>query len=192
MKFVIEHLEKKLYKWCLIEYGEISKTVGKNNLTFTNIKNNKESKILKSLGDTKKESIKKLKLKNACLLDPAAEKSLNVKEAKKFDYFILGGILGDFPERKRTQKYLTSKLKNTEARNLTKNQMSTDTAVLVTKLIIKGKSVNKIDFIDKPSITIKKGRFNEEIILPYRYVSKNNKPTISKNLVKYLKNKKQI
>ena len=190
MKFIIEHLEKKLYDWCFIEYKHISNIVGKNNLIFTNIKKPKDIKKLKKLGKVKKESITKIKLKNACLLDPKAKQMLKLKE--KFDYFIFGGILGDFPEKGRTKKYLASKLKNTEKRNLTKKQMSTDTAVLATKLITKGISINKIKFIDGPTITLKKGKFKEEVNLPFRYISKNNKPIISKELIKYLKNKKGI
>jgi len=190
MKFIIEHLENRLYEWCLIEYKHISKLVGKKNLIFTNIKNQKDISKLRKLGSVKKESVAELKLNKACLLDPKASKTLNPKE--KFDYFILGGILGDFPERGRTNKYLTSRLNNTQIRNLGKRQMSTDTAVLVTKTIAKGKPLNKINFIDEPSITIKKGKFNEEIILPYRYVARNNRPLIHKDLILYLKKKETI
>ena len=110
----------------------------------------------------------------------------------KSNHFIFGGILGDYPEQGRTEKYLTSKLKNVEIRNLKEMQMSTDTAVLVTKIITDGTQIEKIKFIDKPLITLKKGKFKEEIELPYRYVSKNNKPAISNKLLKYLKNKKDI
>src|SRR3989344_2037027 len=142
MKFIIEHLEPKLYEWCLIEYKHISKLVGKKNLIFTNIKNQKDISKLRKLGSVKKESVAELKLNKACLLDPKASKTLN----------------------------------HNQIRNLGKRQMSTDTAVLVTKTIAKGKPLNKINFIDEPSITIKKGKFNEEIILPYRYVARNNRP----------------
>ncbi len=188
MKFIIEHLEKKLYPWCFIEYKNISKIAGKNNLIFTNIR----SKKLKSIGEVKKESVAELKLKNACLLDPKAKKTLTPKEAKKFDYFIFGGILGDFPESGRTQKYLASKLKSVKTRNLAEKQMPTDTAVMVTKLIVKGTPVRKIRFIDNPSVKIRSGKFQEEIIMPYRYVIKNKKPLISEEMIKYLKNKKEI
>ena len=178
MKFIIEHLESKLYEWCLIEYAHIAKIVGKQNLIFTNVKSPKEAIKLRKLGEVKKESVTKLNLKNSCLLDPKASKLLSPKD--KFDYFILGGILGDFPEQGRTEKYLTSKLKNVEVRNLTDKQMSTDTAVLVTKLIATGTPIDKIPFLDSPLITIKNGDITEEINLPYRYISKDNKPLMSK------------
>ena len=34
--YVIEHLEPRIYRWCVIEYKHISKIVGKENLWFTN------------------------------------------------------------------------------------------------------------------------------------------------------------
>ncbi len=190
MKIIIEHLEKKLYPWCIIEYRQISKEIGKKNLIFTNIKSKNEARILKKLGEVKEESVRELNLKNICLLDPKAEKTLTPKE--KFDYYLFGGILGDYPEQGRTEKYLTSKLKNKELRNLKEVQMSTDTAVRVTKLIVEGTSIEKIKFRDKPSIILKKGKFQEEINLPYRYVVKKNKIVISKELLTYLKKKEDL
>lgn len=187
MKFIIEHLEKKLYEWCMIEYEHISKIVGKKSLIFTNTREKK----LDRFGSIEPRSATKLKLKNACLLDPKSEKELTPKEAKIFDYFIFGGILGDYPEQGRTEKCLTSKM-NVEKRNLGSKQMSTDTAVLVTKMIIHGKKLDEINFIDEPTITLKRGKVQEEINLPYRYVAKNNKPVISGKLLKYLKQKKDL
>ena len=192
MKFIIYHLEPELYEWCLIEYMHISEIVGKQNLIFTNIKNKSDEKILKKLGSVKKESVTKLNLKKACLLDPKASKTLKPKDSKIFNYFTFGGILGDYPEQGRTEEYLTSKLKNVETRNLKEIQMSTDTAVLVTNIILKGTSIKKIKFVDKPTIVLKKGKFQEEINLPYRYVSKNNKPIMSKELIRYLHSKEDI
>ncbi len=191
MRYIVEHLEKELYPWSLIEYEHIAKIVGKNNLIITNIKK-QDIKKLNKFCITKTESVLNLNLGNACLLDPKAKKELTPEEAKNFNYFILGGILGDFPEQGRTKKYLTSKLKNVKVRNLTDKQMSTDTAVLVTKLVVDGKKLNEIEFIDSPRIILKRGLFCEEINLPYRYVIKNDKPIISSSLIKYLREKKDL
>ena len=188
MKFIIEHLENEIYEWCLIEYENISKYVGKENLIFTKTNSSK----LKKFGKVEPKSVVDLNLKRACLLDPKAKKMLSPPDVNNFDYFIFGGILGDFPEQGRTEKYLTSKLKNVEVRNLGSVQMSTDTAVLVAKMILDGKNFNDIKFIDSPNIPIKKGKYIEELNLPYRYVSKNNKPIISPKLIKYLKNKDSV
>ena len=46
MKFIIEHLEPELYKWCLIEYRHISEIVDKDGAIFTSI-NKKDANKLK-------------------------------------------------------------------------------------------------------------------------------------------------
>ena len=180
--FIIEHLEKRIYKWCLIEYKHISKIVGKNNLWFTNTK----SKELKKYGKVFEKSVSELNLKKACILDPDAKKVLNTKDVKKFNYFIFGGILGDYPRKKRTKSELTKKL-NFENRNIGKKQLSTDNAVYVAKEILNGKSLNKIKFKDK--IEIELGKY-DSVILPYRYAIVNKKPLISNELITYLKRRK--
>lgn len=194
-KFIIEHLEPFLSEWCLIEYENISKYVGKENLIITKVPK-EDIKKLKHLGTIKEESVLTMPLRNACLLEPQTNKILTPGD--NFEYFIFGGILGDHPEQGRTEKYLTSKIKeskliNPQTRNLEKKQMSTDTAVLVAKMIAKDKiPFNKINFIDEPAIILKEGKVNEEIILPYRYVSENEKPKIAQKLLEYLKNKEDL
>jgi len=186
--YVIEHLEPEIYPWCLIEYRNISRIVGKNNLWFTNIK--ETNKNLENLGRVISESVISLNLKNACILDPEAGKTLSPNEAKKFDYYIFGGILGDYPPRKRTSQELTSKINaetKAEVRNIGKKQFSTDNAVLVVKEIVSGKKLSDMKFSDKIVIPINK---IESIELPYCYPIVNGKPQISGELVKFLKNKK--
>jgi len=181
MKFIIEHLEPGLYKWCILEYKHISEIVGKENLIFTNIKSGSDK--LKRLGKVFRESIKKLNFKKVCILDPVAKQTLSTEDKNKFDYLTLGGILGDYPMKKRTEIELSSKM-NIEKRNLGKEQMSTDTAVYVANEILRGKSLKDFKFKDEIKIEIEKG---ESIQLPFRYVIINNKPLLPKGLIKYLK-----
>lgn len=194
MKFIIEHLEPFISEWCMIEYENISKIVGKENLIITNLPR-KDFKKLKQLAELHEESVLTIPLKNSCLLEPKSKRILTAND--NFNYLIFGGILGGHPEQGRTEKYLTSKLPgkliNPETRNLGKMQMSTDTAVLVTKMIARDKiPFQKIKFIDKPAIELKQGIIKEEIILPYRYVEEKGKPRISKKLLEYLKNKEDL
>jgi ribosome biogenesis SPOUT family RNA methylase Rps3 len=183
--YIIEHLEPKVYPWCLIEYQNISKIVGKSSLWFTNIKG--KNNDLEKIGRVIRSSVAELNLKNACVLDPESNKTLFPKEAKQFDYFIFGGILGDYPPRKRTQVELTSRIKNAQVRNIGKKQFSTDNAVLVTKKIVQGFSLSKMRFIDKLIIRINDV---ESIELPYHYPIINGKPQISPELVNFLKRKR--
>ena len=185
--YIIEHLEPRVWPWCLIEYRNISKIVGKENLWFTNIK--RKNRNLEELGKVFKDSVGKLNLKNACVLDPEAPNALSPKDSKNFDYFIFGGILGDYPPRKRTSLELTGLIKNAEARNIGKSQFSTDNAVLVTKRIIEGIPIGKMEFMD--TLTIKINDV-ESTDLPYRYPIINGKPQISKELVNFLKKKRTL
>ena len=184
MIYIIEHLEPKLWTWCIIEYKNISKIVGKRNLWFTNIKG--EGKELEKYGHVFRKSVSEMKLKNACILDPEAAKQLEPKEAKKFKYFIFGGILGDFPAKKRTKKELTFKVKG-EARNIGKKQFSTDNAVYVVKEIVKGRELGKMKFKNK--FELKLGRYHS-VILPFYYPVVNGNPLMSGELVEYLKRKR--
>lgn len=68
-----------------------------------------------------------------CLLDPKAEKAISPEDADEFDAFLFGGILGDDPPRDRTKEL--RKL-GFPGRHLDKVQMTTDTAVYVTSLVV--------------------------------------------------------
>ncbi len=183
--YIIEHLEPKLWKWCRIEYNHISQIVGNDNLWLTKIKSkNKELMAGKIL----KESVSTLKLEKACVLDPEAKKLLTPEEAKNFKYFVFGGILGDYPPKKRTEVELSPKLlPSAERRNLGKEQMSTDNAIYVTKKIVDGTPLDKIPFQDEIEIEKENG---VSIQLPYRYALFQGKPLISKELLDYLKKRK--
>jgi len=185
--FIIEHLEPKLWPWCLIEYEHISETVGKENLWFTNIKNKSDEKKLRKLGKVSRESIKEMNLQNICVLDPEAKETLSPKSAADFDYFIFGGILGDYPPKKRTKDELTRFIKNAKAFDIGKEQMSTDNAVFVVKQIIDGKKFEDLRFKDGIDIEINDV---ESVELPFRYTLINGKPFMSPKIVEYLKKKK--
>jgi len=184
--YVIEHLEPQLFEWCLIEYEHISELVGGENLWFTNIKQPEERKKLEKLGKVFSESVSKMSLKNACVLDPEAEKILSPEESN-FDYFVFGGILGDYPPKKRTKQELTKFMPNSEKRNIGHNQMSTDNAVFAVKQIIENhKKFEELKFKDK--ISLKINEF-ESIDLPYRYNVVGGKPFMSSKLIDYLRKK---
>ncbi len=182
--FVVEHLEPKVFPWCKLEYAHISKWVGKNNLIFTNTK----SAALKKFGIVKPQSVRKLRFEKACVLDPEAKQTLTPEIAKKYQYFIFGGILGDDPPRERTKEELTRFL-SYPAFNLGKDQMSTDTAVIVTKLITDGKKLESLKF--QQGIEVKINSY-EEVRLPYKYLIINNKPLLAPGIVEMLRKQKSF
>jgi ribosome biogenesis SPOUT family RNA methylase Rps3 len=191
MKYVIEHLDEELEQWSMWEYENISVTVGKGNLIFSNmhnIKNKENVEKLKQLGTTTQEPVNEMQqvnLKRACLLDPSAEKTLCPDDAENFDFLIFGGILGDNPPQKRTEKLLSPRLPGIEKRNLGDMQMSTDNAVKCAKLIVEDKiPFEEIKFIDNYELKITE---KESVVLPYRYLFEDNKPFMHKKLLEYLK-----
>lgn len=193
MKFVIEHLEKRVWPWCLIEYESIKNIVGEENLIFTNIK--RKNKNLEKFGKCFKEKFfeiikkKKINPKKVCVLDPSAKRTLSSNEATKFDYFVFGGILGDYPPKKRTKKELSPSLKNCVFRNIGKKQFPTDNAVLVVKEITNGKKLSSLKFKDKLEIKINEV---ESVELPFRYLIHKGKPFIRERLINYLKRKRKF
>ena len=191
MKFIIEHLEPELYEWCMIEYGHISRIVGKSNLIFTNL-NEKDANKLKKYGVVYSKSISELKLKNLCVLSQHSKKTLTANDKNKFRYFVFGGILGDNPAKNRTDAILKNLKKSDikfETRNLGNKQMPTDTAVYVAKKILEGKKLSDFRFVDELEIEIND---NESINLPFRYVVDNNKLIINEKLVGYLRKREEF
>ncbi len=182
--FVIEHMEPKVWKWCVLEYKHMSSIVGRENLWFTNVKSNGEK--LRKFGKVFRQSVSAMKLENSVILDAEANKALAPKEARKFSHIIFGGILGDYPPRGRTMD-LRIKMQGVEARNMGKEQMSTDTAVLVAHTILSGMPLNKIRFTHHVDIDIRKG---ESVTLPYKYVLKDGKPVLAPGLVEMLRRQK--
>jgi|ETN01SMinimDraft_4_1059930.scaffolds.fasta_scaffold30819_2 ribosome biogenesis SPOUT family RNA methylase Rps3 len=192
MKYIIEHLEPALSDWCFIEYKHISEIVGKENLIFTNVKNDEEKLKLQEFGEVKEESVSEMKLTKACVLDPNVETMLQPSDSEVFEYVIFGGILGEDPPKARTEELITSKV-DYETRNMGDKQMSTDTAVLVAHKILNGTAFEKIPFKDGVEIEVKnKEGIEHTIELPYRYVLENGKVEFAKGLVKYLEEKDEF
>jgi len=177
--FVIEHLEPKVFPWCKLEYAHISKWVGKSNLFFTNT----SSRVLSKFGKVSRRSIKDIKFERACILDPESPITLTPVIAKKFDFFIFGGILGDDPPRDRTKTELT-KFLSYPSFNLGKAQMSTDTAVIVTKLICDGNKLEDLKFQEGIELDIANG---ESVCLPYKYLLIKGRPLLAPGILDLLR-----
>ena len=190
MKFIIEHLEPKLYEWCLIEYEHISRIVGKGDLIFTNIKNKRDENKLKKFGTVYDKKFSEMDFEKICILSQYTEKTLTTNDKNKFEYFVFGGILGDKPAKKRTNILINSFKKqkiNFEERNLGNKQMPTDAAVYAAKKVLDGATLNELKFIDEVEIEINE---NESIILPFRFVVDDDKLIINERLVEHLRKRK--
>ncbi|KAK4056742.1 hypothetical protein OIO90_002294 [Microbotryomycetes sp. JL221] len=183
--YVIEHMEPDetdgtFPKWVHLEYSQMLKLASPSHVLFSSLSRQSVQTLSNQLVTngansdqfkTETASVIQLMkqhsidLNRVCLLDPKAEKELEPQDAKEFDWFLFGGILGDDPPRDRTGEL--RKL-GFPGRRLGPVQMTTDTALGVTKLIVQdGIPYDKIDFVDHPTI---KFDDHESVEMPFRYV----------------------
>ncbi|KAG7191886.1 SPOUT methyltransferase [Scheffersomyces spartinae] len=193
MKYVIEHMEEGFSEWVTLEYAQIIRDVGKENLILTSLPDDTTEESIPSrlrqlgLQWTTEECIQidgGLDATRVCLLDPAAETDLTPEDHQKFDYFVFGGILGSHPRVDRTG--ILRKKYGFAGRRLGSLQMTTDTAIRTTKHIIDGQTkFEDIKFIDYPEIRYNKYESTE---MPFRYiVDGNNEPILPEGMLELIK-----
>ena len=188
--FIIEHLEKRTWRWCEIEYENAAKLIKPYPLIITNLK--KGNKVFEKFAKLEKKSIVDMDFnwERVCVLDPKAKEELKPEDKEKFDYFVFGGILGDEEFNGRTGKELTERMsKKVVLKHLGNKQFSTDNALFVSKMILDGKKLSEIKTQWQAEIEINEV---ESIILPYCYPLVDGKPQMSPALIRYLKLKKGI
>ena len=144
-------------------------------------------------------------LERICLLDPKAPVGLSVCDAglhtsaaaaehtdAPFTHFLFGGILGDDPPRDRTASL---RQLGFPGRHLGSVQMSTDTALGVTKRVVEDglrlglaemdgqrgadaptDGTGALEFIDSPELHFGRG---ESVELPYRYLASAGGPLMA-------------
>lgn len=189
-------MEQGFTEWVILEYCTIIKEVGKENLLLSSLPEGTTDKDIPAeliaaglqwtTKDVSQVGTQELPLtrERVCLLDPSAETDLVPEESNAFDYFVFGGILGDHPPRDRTgelrRKY------GFAGRRLGSKQMTTDTAVRTTQLIVKDqKKFEDIKFIDYPEFRFNKMEATE---MPFRYVlDANNRPILPEGMLDLIK-----
>ncbi|KAK2593527.1 hypothetical protein QQS21_008750 [Conoideocrella luteorostrata] len=172
--FIVEHLEPELGTWSELEYIAIAKETSDSNGQFILSSLPAEFKAPAALSTIpaftpEHRGVEELyagRKSKVCLLDPAAAKDLSPEDGEVFDAFVFGGILGDDPPRDRTSEL---RKKGFEGRRLGPKQMTTDTAVRVTRMVVQdGTPLDKIPHIDFPELKFDK---HESTQMPFRYVT---------------------
>ncbi|KAL7273488.1 hypothetical protein RUND412_003663 [Rhizina undulata] len=198
--YVVEHMEPEMGDWSTLEYIAISteSAASGSNFYLTSVQpalaenlpellkkhiSEQEARGRPSLNVTTAEvsELPDIKRERVCLLDPQSKEELKPEDANGengFEYFVFGGILGDHPPRDRTaelRKY------GYQGRNLGKLQMTTDTAVRVTRMVIEGRQpLDKIPYCDYPELQLNK---NESTQMPFRYVKDDSgKPVLPEGM----------
>ncbi|KAI8209858.1 Protein arginine N-methyltransferase SFM1 [Colletotrichum sp. SAR 10_77] len=185
--YIVEHLDPELGPWSELEYIAIAKETHAAAGTF----------LLSSLpaafkAPEKLSEVPAFKAENrgveelyahdksrVCLLDPAAASDLSPEDGEKFDAFLFGGILGDDPPRDRTSEL---RKKGFEGRRLGPTQMTTDTAVRVTRIVVEEKTpLDKISYVTYPELKFSE---HESTEMPFKYVTdKNGEPIMPEGMV---------
>ncbi|KIY01196.1 uncharacterized protein Z520_02748 [Fonsecaea multimorphosa CBS 102226] len=191
--FVVEHLDPELGPWSALEYKTIaqeSQQAGCHFILSSLPQSLLESQDLKDLvrlgAESRSDSIEAYfshKKDKICLLDPAAKQELHPTDAAGFDVFLFGGILGDDPPRDRTSEL---RKKGFSGRRLGPVQMTTDTAVRVTRMVINDQiPLDKIPYVDFPELKLDE---HESTEMPFRYVTDNSgKPIMPQGMVDLIK-----
>jgi ribosome biogenesis SPOUT family RNA methylase Rps3 len=172
--FVVEHLDPELGPWSALEYKTIAKESNESGCNFILssvpgplLETQDVKEILELGGHAKTDSVEDYfadRKNKICLLDPAAKQELSPDDAK-FEVFLFGGILGDDPPRDRTSDL---RKKGFQGRRLGPIQMTTDTAVRVTrKVVLEQIAVDKIPYVDFPELKLDE---HESTEMPFRYV----------------------
>jgi ribosome biogenesis SPOUT family RNA methylase Rps3 len=212
--YLIEHLEPEsaLSSWCRIEYQHVANLIlSPNRLIFTNIQSeiiqnellqmSPDGKNVVVISEPLKEAmathplLKEFKFSDYCLLDMKAEKALSPSDAPRFPCVVFGGILGnviplgDGNYSSDDKTALVRDLgfdKNDNRRHLGEMQMTTDTAVLVTRMIIQYQmEFPDIQFIDNPEIEGEDGGITE--MEGFRYVCDDQgRPVLAPGMQKLL------
>jgi len=175
-RYIIEHLEEGLEEWCLLEYRHVCQIVPSERVLLTRWSPALDATTLvepgaappcvteSTLADAKPEGVDErcgLSLPpwdRICLLDMDASEALEPEDRSKFDAVVFGGILGNIEVRDDGtygSDDRTSEIRSdfVHRRHLGPMQMTTDTAVLVTQLVLEeGRPLPDIPFLDSPEI----------------------------------------
>ncbi|KAK5987102.1 Protein arginine N-methyltransferase SFM1 [Cladobotryum mycophilum] len=185
--FIVEHLDEELGPWSELEYQAIANetrdTHGKFILSSLPPAFQVPAALTANEAFTaENRGVEELYAANksrVCLLDPAAAKDLSPEDGDAFDAFLFGGILGDDPPRDRTSEL---RKKGFEGRRLGPKQMTTDTAVRVTRIVVQDKiALDQVPYVDFPEL-----KFNEHesTQMPFRYVkTEDGKPIMPQGMV---------
>jgi ribosome biogenesis SPOUT family RNA methylase Rps3 len=208
--FIVEHLDPELEQWSALEYKCIARETAASGSSFylTSVPHSLQlPESLKNVSELNVEhrGIEEIyadKKDRVCLLDPAATKELSPEDGDNFDIFLFGGILGDDPPRGMLEHTFgcdllsnqmpdrTSELrkKGYTGRRLGPVQMTTDTAVRTTRIVVQDRiELENIKYVDNPEIKVDE---HESTEMPFRYVlDKNGNPIFPDVGVSFLNNR---
>ncbi|EER37672.1 DUF431 domain-containing protein [Histoplasma capsulatum var. duboisii H88] len=189
--FVVEHLDPELGSWSALEYGCIAQESSAAGVRFLLTSVPESLKIPDELAaldnlEVEHRAVEEIfagRKEKICLLDPSAKAELRPQDGDEFEVFLFGGILGDDPPRDRTSEL---RQKGYTGRRLGPKQMTTDTAVRVTRLVTLSKvPLEEIPYVDFPELRLNE---HESTEMPFRYVKgEDGKPIMPEGMIELIK-----
>ncbi|KAI2623756.1 DUF431-domain-containing protein [Xylaria nigripes] len=193
--YVVEHLDPELGPWSELEYVAIARETARvgGRFVLSSVPPELAANLPAALAAepafcAEKRGVEEIyagarERGRVCLLDPRAGKDISPEDREVFDVFLFGGILGDDPPRDRTGEL---RQKGFEGRRLGPVQMTTDTAVRVTRMVIDEQfTLNTIPYVDYPDLKIDE---HESTEMPFRYVKGDDgKPVMPEGMVELIK-----
>ncbi|EAW07935.1 SAM-dependent methyltransferase [Aspergillus clavatus NRRL 1] len=183
--FVVEHLDPELGPWSALEYGSIARESHAVGARFLLSSVPASLQLPDDLAATpglevEHRSVEEIfadRKAKVCLLDPAAQAELSPEDGDNFEVFLFGGILDRTSELRK---------KGYTGRRLGPQQMTTDTAVRVTRIVAQERvPLEKIQYIDYPEIIVSE---HERTEMPFRYVKdKDGQPIMPDGMVDLIK-----
>jgi ribosome biogenesis SPOUT family RNA methylase Rps3 len=140
--FIVEHMDPELEKWQILEYSTIASecTAASSQFILSGLPKHVSDLSQVEQSPSSVDDLVSgagIPKERVCLLDPRGESDLAPEDGDKFDVFVFGGILGDDPPRDRTAEL---RVKGFGGRRLGKEQLTTDTAARVTRIVVQEKS----------------------------------------------------
>ncbi|KAJ3551012.1 hypothetical protein NM688_g4950 [Phlebia brevispora] len=194
-----EDSARAIPKWVELEYKHMQALAGPSSeVHFTHLSHSSCSTLEELFADTQDpkaapglahhegiiELLEKrgVPLDKVCLLDPKAKEALSPEDGDgRFSWFLFGGILGDDPPRDRTSDL---RVLGFPHRHLGPVQMTTDTALGVTKLVVEDKvPLTDIKYIDFPTIVF---NAKESVEMPFRYIANGTDPVLPPGMREHL------
>lgn len=185
--FIVEHMDPELESWQVLEYSTIAKECVESKSQFILSGLPKAVPELAQVEQSPQSvddlvASANIPKERVCLLDPRGESDLAPEDGDKFDVFVFGGILGDDPPRDRTAEL---RVKGFGGRRLGKEQLTTDTAARVTRIVVQEKiPLAEVPYVDRPSIQVSAA---ESVEMPFKYVKgKDGKAIMPEGMIDLL------
>lgn len=189
---VVEHMEDEMFPWNICEYKHLIQTIGSENVIITNVTSEQASHFpaewVKNFRPESASQFLTGNLDKTCLLDEKGQETLQPEDSSMFQYFLLGGILGNVDEFDQDR---TAELRQLgfHTKSIGNVQMTLDTAAICTDWIVnKGKRFESLEFVDRPELQI---TTNESLVIPFRFLANKHgdctEPLIAPGIVDLLR-----